>query len=282
MHSTSSPDAACAALAPTARRPGEHDRERAREADDGRRDACQHGLRHAGPAHAALPPGNRHGRHGSRRQARRPATRPRFLTRDVAGPPRRAPHPRRPPAAAVRLTRYVAARRGRPPRPCRCAPRYPAATLAGTARRPRPARRRARATSRRRTLPDGVRGIASVGTTAASRLCGATRSATQPISASRIQRRAAGTTTATGASPVRGVGAAARRRRRATSGWAAQQRLELGRRDLQRVDLDQLLEAVDDVHLAAASTKPEVARAQPAARGRRARRSPRAGRGSPA
>jgi hypothetical protein len=43
-----------------------------------------------------------------------------------------------------------------------------------------------------------------------------------------------------------------------------QQRLQLGGRDLQRVDLDELLDPVDDEDIAVLVDAPEVARVQPA------------------
>ena len=66
-----------------------------------------------------------------------------------------------------------------------------------------------------------------------------------------------------GTSPVRGSGwpvtAAS-----ATQRMGEQQRLELGGRDLQRVDLDQLLDAVDDEQVAVGVDAGEVAGPQPA------------------
>ena len=49
-------------------------------------------------------------------------------------------------------------------------------------------------------------------------------------------------------------------------GMAAQQRLELGRRHLQRVDLDDLLQPVDDEHVALGVHVAEVAAVHPAVR----------------
>jgi hypothetical protein len=47
-------------------------------------------------------------------------------------------------------------------------------------------------------------------------------------------------------------------------GTREQQRLQLGGRDLARVDLDQLLGVVDDVHVAAVVDEAKVARREPA------------------
>ena len=112
-------------------------------------------------------------------------------------------------------------------------------------------------------MPAGVRGIASAKRTARMRLCGATRSATHAISSSastlaRARRRPR-------PAPRRGArpGAGPPRIRRPPGAWPSSC-LELGGRDLQRVDLDQLLEAVDDEDVAVGVDVAEVAGVQPA------------------
>ena len=131
-----------------------------------------------------------------------------------------------------------------------------------------------------RVFPAGVRGIASTKRTARRRLCGATRSATNAISSSassvaardhdaplapRRSARPAAPTTA----------------HSATAGCVAEQRLELGRRDLQRVDLDQLLDRGRRRRRCRRRRCGRGRRCGPSRRRRSSPPSPRAGSGSP-
>ena len=110
-------------------------------------------------------------------------------------------------------------------------------------------------------LPDGVRGIASTMWTAARRLWGATRSASQAHQRVWVERRA--DDERHGHFAGARVGAAGDGRV-GDERVREQERLELGRRDLERVDLDQFLDAVDDEQVAVGVDAGEVAGLQPA------------------